>query len=480
VGLPVTGEKGFVLATAHDSSTYGNGAYHATVSRHRAGPPPGPRFRPPPGVWVPAVIGAGAAGVIALWWRGTASVVTAADWLNGAGRITGLLAGYACVVLVGLMARVPALERGVGSDRVARWHALAGRWTLSLIVAHTVLIIWGYALEGRTSVVHETVTIVLDYPEMLKATAGTLALLVVGTVSARAVRRRIRYETWYYLHLSTYAAVFLVFGHQLALGTQFAGDTLAQNAWYVLYLGVAGLVLWFRVLVPVRLNLRQRLRVEAVVREAPGVVSVLMRGKRPGELTADPGQFFRWRFLAPGLRWTSSPYSLSAAPRNGLLRITVKAAGDHSAAIARLRPGTRVWAEGPYGAMTAARRTRRKVLLLAGGVGITPLRALFETLPATPGELTLLYRARSAADLALRAELEAIAQARGARLYYSVGGPQARTAPVTAAALRNVLPDIDRHDVYLCGPPGMARTSYEALRAAGVPARRIHHESFEF
>lgn len=210
------------------------------------------------------------------------------------------------------------------------------------------------------------------------------------------------------------------------------------------------------------------------------MVSVLIQGRRLHRLGAEAGQFLRWRFLTKGLRWSANPYSLSAPPRPDLLRITVKAVGGHSAALAGLRPGTRVWAEGPYGAMTAARRSRGKVLLLAGGAGITPLRALFETLPGAPGDLTLLYRARTAEELALRDELEEIADERGAQLLYAVNSPDGRRPAITAKMLRRILPDIARHDVYLCGPPGLAEESYAALREAGVPHRRIHHESFEF
>ncbi|MER6092029.1 ferredoxin reductase family protein [Streptomyces bluensis] len=438
-------------------------------------PPPAAARRSPAGPLL-ALLWAGAAAVVALWWRDTGSVVGAAGWLTGAGRITGLLSGYACAVLVGLMARVPLLERRIGSDRVARWHAKAGRYTLCLLVAHVVLILAGYAAQDGSSILRETVTVVLDYPEMLKATAGTLLLFAVGFTSMRAVRRRVRHEFWYYVHLLTYAAVFLAFGHQLALGSDFTGNQVAQLAWYALYLGVAALVVWFRVLTPVRLNLRHRLRVEAVYEEAPGVLSVVIRGRRLHELGALPGQFFRWRFLARGLRHTSTPYSLSAPPRQDRLRITVKALGDHSAAVALLRPGTRVWAEGPYGSLTAERRTGSKALLIAGGVGITPLRALFETLP---GDVTLLYRARTAEDLALGGELEAIAQWRGARVLYALNGPQGQRPNLTCESLRAVVPDIAERDVYLCGPHGLARELYEALRTAGVPDRRIHHESFE-
>jgi ferredoxin-NADP reductase len=161
------------------------------------------------------------------------------------------------------------------------------------------------------------------------------------------------------------------------------------------------------------------------------------------------------------------------------MRITVKAAGGHSRELARLRPGTKVLAGGPYGALTAARRRRAKVLLLAGGVGVTPLRALFETLPAAPGDLTLLYYAHAPEDLALRTELDAIARERGARVHCSVSTPEGFRLPLTAAALSAAVPGLSDHDVYLCGPPGMADAAESALREAGIARRNIHRESFD-
>ncbi|WP_327238410.1 ferredoxin reductase family protein [Streptomyces sp. NBC_01317] len=423
---------------------------------------------------------AGAVAVMALWWQNTPVVhVDMAEWLIGGGRLTGLLGGYTIAIVILLMARVPALERRVGSDRVTRWHAMSGRYAVSLVLAHLLLTIGGYSVQANTGFVEQTVILVVDFPRMIEATIGTAILLLIGFVSARAVRRRMRYETWYYLHLLTYVAVYLTFWHQLAAGAEFVANPMARTAWYALY-GAAGvLLLWYRVLAPIRLNRRHRMRVEKTVYESPGVVSVLITGRRLHRLGAQPGQFFRWRFLTDGLRWSSNPYSLSAPPRPDLLRITVKANGEHSEAVAGLRPGTRVWAEGPYGAMTAARRSQEKVLMIAGGAGITPMRALFETLPGEPGDLTLLYRASKTEDLALWGELRRIASARGARLLYAVNGPDGVRPEITPQRLRELLPDIDDHDVYVCGPTGLARQSYEALRAAGVPARRIHHESFE-
>src|SRR3954452_21914518 len=75
-----------------------------------------------------AAIAAGALATVGLWWQNTPAISGLGDWLTNAGRITGLLAGYGVVVLVALMARIPPLERGVGADRLARWHAHGGRY----------------------------------------------------------------------------------------------------------------------------------------------------------------------------------------------------------------------------------------------------------------------------------------------------------------------------------------------------------------
>ena len=428
-----------------------------------------------------AAIGAGAVAVLALWWHNTPSLHGLGDWLTNAGRITGLMAGYGVVILVALMARIPPLERGVGADKLARWHAMGGRYTVSLVVAHALLITWGYSVTAHDSLVGETKSLLLSYPDVLMATVAGLLLVGVGVSSARAARKRLRYETWYYLHFYTYLAVALAFSHQFADGAEFMSNRPARVAWSALYAVTGAAILWYRFVTPVRQALRHRLRVLSVHDEGGDAVSVVVAGKHLDELQAESGQFFRWRFLTRGLWWTSSPYSLSAAPTPTRLRFTVKALGDHSRALASLRPGTRVFAEGPYGAMTASVRRRRKVLLIGGGVGITPLRALFESLPARPGELTLLYRTSDLSDVIFRHELELLAQARGARLFIASGRRRdLGYDPLSAPVLTRHIPDIALHDVFLCGPPGMTEATTQALLCAGVKRRHIHHESFEF
>jgi predicted ferric reductase len=423
-----------------------------------------------------AAVGAGAAGVLWLWWDSTPSVQGLGDYLTSAGDICGLLAGYGVVMLVALMARLPPLERGIGADRLARWHAMGGRYVITVITCHALLVVWGSAVSDHASLAGETASVLTTQPDVLLATAAMFLLIGVGIVSMRAARRRLRYETWYFLHFYTYLAIALAFSHQFANGDAFASRP-SRIAWSALYLVVGGMVGWYRVLKPVRLTLRHRLRVLSVRAEAPDVVSIYVTGRRLDELRAEPGQFFRWRFLTRELWWSSHPYSLSDRSGRAFLRITVKELGDHSGALRRLRSGTRIMAGGPYGAFTAA-RTRRRVLLLAGGVGITPLRAMFETLP---GEVTLVYRASSPDDIVFRPELDAIARARGTAVRYLLGS-RARLGhdPLSADRLKALVPGLHRCEVYLCGPAGMGEVAIAALQAAGVPRKRIHQESFVF
>jgi ferredoxin-NADP reductase len=356
-----------------------------------------------------------------------------------------------------------------------------------LMIGHVVLVTVGYAQSGGGGVVHQAWDLVVTYPGMLLAAVGTALLVLVVVLSVRVARRRQRYETWHLLHLYAYLGVGLALPHQLWTGADFVASTPARLYWWGLYAAALGAVVVFRLGLPAFQSAYHRLRVYAVVPEAPGVVSVYLSGHRLDRLPARAGQFFLWRFLdGPG--WTRAhPYTLSSAPAGDLLRITVKDLGDGSSRAASLRPGTRVLVEGPYGALTADRRTGgRKVLLIAAGVGITTLRALLDDLPASGTEVTLLYRVRSHEDAVFRVELDDAARRGRVRLIYLDGGRArpgswlpARFAQIgDLAGLRWLVPDVARHEVFLCGPPPWMARVRATLREAGVGADQIHAEEF--
>jgi predicted ferric reductase len=469
------------------SSTVARGGIGATTPTQMRRPVTRPWWRGLAG----ALAYAGGLVVVALWvgHGGIQELQGARGWLTGTGRLAGLLASYLMLLQVFMMARVPFVERSYGQDELARRHRLIGFTSFTLMLAHVGLILTGYALTDGRNVVPETWHLVVTYPGMLLAAAGFAALVMVVVTSLRAARRRLRYESWHLLHLYAYLGAGLALPHQLWTGADFVATSWARVFWWSVYALALGSVLGYRVAVPLYRSLVHRLVVERVVLESPGVVSVWLRGRQLERLPVAAGQFFYWRFL-DGAGWSRAhPYSLSAAPGNDRLRITVKDLGDDSSLIASLRPGARVLVEGPYGRLTGAVRTRRKVTLLAGGIGITPLRALLEELPQAPGDVTLVYRASSERDLIFRAELQTLAASRGARVLYAVGPrvvgrdswlPDSARHLDDVAALRHLVPDVAEHDVYVCGGRSWTAAAIRAAREVGVPRERIHLERFSW
>ncbi|MFL6120550.1 ferric reductase-like transmembrane domain-containing protein [Actinophytocola sp.] len=394
--------------------------------------------------------------------------------LTGLGRLTGLYGALALVVQLVLVARLPWLETRLGMDRLTAWHRWTGFWVLWLVLAHLVFVTLGYAAQDGSRLLDELDTLVFDTEDVGLATIAAVLLVVVGVSSARGARRRLRYESWHAVHLLVYLTVVLGFFHQVSVGEDFTGSPVGRLYWWTLYGCALGAVAATRIGLPVLRNLRHRLRVVSVVRESPDVVTIWIGGRHLHRLPARAGQFFLWRF---GHRWWEAhPFSLSAMPDGRLLRITVKALGDGSAWLQYVGPGTRVFAEGPYGAFTGARATRRAVLLVAGGVGVTPIRALLEEFAHVHADIVVVYRASRPEDVVLAGELRAIARWCHARLHFVVGPRGTPGLPGLSA----LVPDASRRDVYVCGPPGMTEAVRQTLRRLGVPDDQVHTERFAF
>ena len=287
----------------------------------------------------------------------------------------------------------------MGFDKLTNWHRWNGHACLWLILAHTFLSIWGYQLTDnafligdgpKTSYWDETALIIWGgvYPGMIVATIGTGLLCLVAFSSYVFVRKRVSYELWYALHITAYAGIALGWFHQIPTGNDLIHITLAEWYWRSLIILTLVLLAW-RIAVPFINAFRHRLRISEVTQEGPGVISLHIAGRRLDKIRAKPGQFFSWRFLTKGFWWAPLPFSLSSAPDGKSFRITIKNLGTHSARMSHLTPGTRVVAEGPFGVFTEASRSQEKVLLVAGGIGITPIRALIEEME---GDIIVLYR----------------------------------------------------------------------------------------
>ncbi|WP_196218173.1 ferredoxin reductase family protein [Streptomyces blattellae] len=397
----------------------------------------------------------------------------AANTLIVLGRLTGLYGALLMAFQLVLVARLPWFDRRIGMDRLTTWHRWVGFGILWTLLAHAVFIIFGYAEASSLDPMDQLVDLVETIEGVLRAVVALGIIIVVGAVSGRFARRRLAYETWHFIHLYTYVAVLLAYTHEVAIGTTFASSSAAKTYWNALWVVAFAAVFVGRVALPLWRNLRHQLRVTAVVPEADNVVSIYLTGKDLDRMPAQAGQFFLWRFLTRDRWWQANPYSLSAAPDGRTLRLTAKAAGDGSAALRHVKVGTRVFAEGPYGAFTTMHRTRPEALLIAGGVGVTPIRALLEELH---GRTVVIYRVATERDAVLYGELRDLALTRGAELHL-VTGPISpdKLAP---GELMKLVPDVADRDVFVCGPPPMMNAVLGSLRELGVPKPQIHFERF--
>ena len=393
------------------------------------------------------------------------------------GRVTGLVAAYAMVVVVFLVARIPPLERAIGQDRLVAWHRRLGPWPLYLLTGHVVFTTIGYAQEAHDGVVHQLGQLLWTYPGILAAAVGFALLIAAGVTSYRLARRRMSYETWWSVHLYTYLALFFSFSHQVDTGASFVGHPLARGWWTAIWVGTLAAVIGARIALPVWRSLYHRLRVVAITAEGPRTISVVMEGRHLNRLPVYGGQFFQWRFLRRGMWWQAHPYSISSVPIDNRIRITVKDLGDHSGGLGDLTRGTWVAIEGPYGVFTPDARRHDKLLLVGAGVGSAPILSLLQDLPSH-ADVVVLLRASSQRELILRDEIAREVRLRGGRLY-ELPGPR-HAVRLDAGTLRRLVGDIRRREAYVCGPEAFTESVADSLAQARVPASHIHFESFAF
>jgi predicted ferric reductase len=390
------------------------------------------------------------------------------------GELTGMAGGFLVCIQVLLIARVPWLERAIGMDRLVGWHRTLGASVLFLIVTHVLAMIFGQQLIASQTPWTATFSVLTSYPDMLTALIGTLLFFAIGISSARVPREKLPYELWYWLHVSAYVAVFLTFLHEISAGVHFDSNPIDKAAWIALYLATASAVLTWRVVLPLIAAWRHRLRVVAVVDEGGGITSVWLGGRRLHELGAVAGQFFLFRFLTFGHLLTAHPFSLSSVPQNDVMRISVGSLGNHTAKFPHLRVGTVVFAEGPFGVFTSARSTSGKILLVAGGAGIGPIRALAEDFVRRGRDVVVLHRSTWPDGLALDNELRAL----GSITVHSLVGSRRELGydPLGVASVHWMVPDVRERDVYICGPGGMADAVEDSVLQLGLPRRMIHRE----
>lgn len=423
--------------------------------------------------------------IIGAWWMGSFMFFNSLSGvLYAFGKLMGLLAVYFILLQFILMGRAIWLEKTFGLDKLARLHKLNGYLSILFILVHPIFLIFSYGMDAKKSFIEQFLDFFYNYEDISSATFAVLIFISIVFFSIYIVRKHLKYETWYYIHLLTYLGVLLAFGHQLELGSDFFTTPWLVYYWYALYIFVFGTLLLFRFLKPLYQFYRQGFFVSDVVRETSDTTSIYIQGKNLNTLKAEAGQFFIVRFLAKGYWWQAHPFSLSWIPKNNRLRITAKNCGDFTATLSALPKETKVIIEGPFGIFTAPQKiSNKKFLFIAGGVGITPIRSLLEKLCAT-NDVILLYSNKTAKDIIFLEELQKLADLHPFPIHHIMSNQpdfSGEKGRVDAEKIQRLVQDIKAREIYICGPPAMIESLNTLLKKTlNIPAKQIHFEIFSF
>lgn len=399
------------------------------------------------------------------------------------GSLLGLFLALSVLHQFLLQSRLPIMERYVGTMLAHRLHRYNAYLIFYLLLLHPLLITLAHSRLHDISYLQQSLDQIRYYPWVWLAYIAVFLLLSVIVLSINMVRRKLRYEYWYFIHLTVYIAVLTAFWHQITNGTSLLSSELFKVYWISLYLIILGTLAWYRFGQVVWRAYKYQFTVSKVVKEADGVVSIYISTKRPlPDRFFIPGQFGIWRFFAQRLWWQTHPFTISNGSGNQL-RITPKAAGDYTSDLQQIKPGTKLFFDGPHGVFTTERLEGAKPLLIAGGIGITPIRAMLEGLGKRAKDSIIIYNVKGPADLALKAELETIIKKTGGKIYYIFSEKvpnRALKGQVDKALIKSLVKDVKSRKVAICGPPAMMNAVEQSLRELGVPKEHIYTERFAF
>lgn len=422
--------------------------------------------------------------LIVFWWAvpngwlevSSGDLVTA---LHALGRLFGLIATYCALMQFIIMGRIGWLEPIFGLDKMAIFHRANGVATISFILLHSFLITLTHPLlQGSTNFLS-----VIQLPYVVLAMIAEMLFILTVGLSIYIVRKHLKFETWYAVHMLNYLAIALVPWHQLTNGGDFLTNETFANYWIGLYLFTAACVLYWRFAKVFIISAKHQFTVQKVVKETPTATSVYITGKRMDKFKAKGGQFVLVRFLSKKLWSQEHPFSLSRLPDGETIRLTIRQLGDFTNEVPNILPGTKVAVSGPFGAFTHQKRETQKILYIAGGIGITPIRSMIEQQAALNerGNAVLLYGNRTEADTIFLQELHELGSKIAMPIHNVLSeqkGFKGENGFVDQEKISRLVPDVRERDVFLCGPPPMMAAIVKQLKELGVPESQIHYERF--
>jgi predicted ferric reductase len=365
-----------------------------------------------------------------------------------------------------------------GLEQMYNAHRLNGEIAFVLLLGHVVLI-----LASRATISTSTALDLLRPSAGWTVVAGVLAFAGMTIAIVLTLFVRLGHELFVYVQRS-FGVVFLGATYHVFTTGGALDNSRALNL-YMASLATVGIAAYlYRSVLGNLLVRRSKYRVVAVNRLDEFVTEVVLE-PREAPLVHAPGQFlfvnFREPFseqFPPFMRNQFHPFSITSAPSEERLRITVKAVGDYTRALRTLEPGVAAVVEGPYGAFSSRDVSNDSQVWIAGGIGVTPFLSMARSLNGGGPAVDFYYCVEHEPEAHFVDELRSIARER--EHFRVVVVPRDREGFLTAERLADETPDLESADVLICGPPEMIVSLRSQLRDRGVPAERIHAEEFSF
>ncbi len=317
--------------------------------------------------------------------------------------------GYSGLAIMGLQCGLTARFRYVtepwGEDVIYHFHREISLIVVGLVVAHALIL---FAIQPALLAPLN----ILQAPWSARfAVLSIIAVITLVVTALWRVRLKIGYETWHLTHIGL-AVVAIAAGIAHMVGSGFYLDAPWKRVlWIALTILWIGLLLYVRVVKPLFM-LRRPYRVAELRRERGDSWTLAMQPDGHSGFRFSPGQFGWLTVFGSPFKITGHPFSFSssAAVADGQVEMTIRNLGDFTSTIGRVPVGQRVYLDGPYGAFTLGRNPADMNVLIAGGVGITPMMSILRTLAdrGDPRPVILLYGSRDWDSITFREELEAV------------------------------------------------------------------------
>ena len=407
---------------------------------------------------------------VVLWAFTLTSGLPGSVYLYELGKLAALAGFVLLAFQYVLSSRIQWIERGIGLDGLFGIHKKTGFVALVLLLAHPVLFYVSERLQGYQTP--------LSSLKLLGVAALLLLLVTTGAALLYGVLPKMRYETWKRVHTAGYAVFVLAFVHSSLIGSDLQRGPM-RIVWgflAILFMGTLAHKLWKRTRIR-----RTPFGVSEVVQETHDTWSVYFEGAHP---PYDPGQFMIVQLLRDGKVSEPHPFTIASSPTQKRLSITVKSVGDFTATIGETKTTDRAYIDMPYGRFSFLPFDADDLVLIAGGIGVTPFMSMLRYIrdEKLKKNVLLLWGNKTEADIAFREELDRMeAEMPSLKVVHVISRQQGfpgEKGVLDKEMLRRYVGNNPSGRFFICGPPPMMRAVERSLSDLGVSGKRILSERF--